>query len=220
MLYSQLTTKGTVTYIKIKELLYHKLSHYQDITIANYPKIGKALIIDSELQSSSMCYESYHTGMILNYTPASHERVLVLGAGEGILVDQLLRKGWKNVTAVELDPAIPEACRDHLSDWNNHIYKRLSEYNLIIGDGLKHLKDTPDAHYSYILFDLNSPAITNQHEWCHEIYRCLLPNGALSFQDGDRYDPPHFSHVAKEVFENTPDLRELMDWRFGHVFKK
>jgi spermidine synthase len=220
VLYTKLKIQGNETYLKVKELLYHEHSNYQEITVAEYPIIGKALILDDELQSCSQDFEAYHNALIVPYEPANHERVLVIGAGEGLVTDLLLRSSWKHIDAVELDPSIPLTSDKCLSDWNNHIYKRTDEFNLIIGDGLTHLKGIPDQYYSYVIFDLNSSAILqNQHEWLFEIYRCLLPNGMLSAQDGAIQDNSYLYHPAKEIFQTEPILRQVQSWRFLHISK-
>jgi spermidine synthase len=220
VLYTKLKIQGNETYLKVKELLYHEHSNYQEITVAEFDRIGKALILDDELQSCTLDYNPYHEALIVPYKPANHERVLVIGAGEGILLDKLLRSSWKHVVAIELDSSITLMADKCLSDWNNHIYKRTDEYNLIIGDGLTHLKATNNKYYSYVIFDLNSSAILqNQHEWLFEIYRCLLPNGMLSAQDGAIQDNSYLYHPSKEIFQTEPILRQVQNWRFLHIIK-
>ena len=92
---------------------------------------------------------------------------------------------------------------------------------MIFGDGLKHLKDTPDYFYSYIVFDLDSESIlANQLEWIAEIHRCLLPNGLLTCQDGPHQSNSYFYKVAKEVFQTEPVRKAVLDWSFLNVAKK
>jgi spermidine synthase len=221
MLYAKIISGQNEVHLKVEDILYHQHSPYQEILVADFPKIRKTLILDDELQSCSTDYEAYHNALIVPYSPQNHERVLVIGAGEGVLVDKLLRASWKHVDAVELDPNIPVMADECLSDWNNHIYKRTDEFNLIIDDGLSVLKRTPDEHYSYIVFDLTSQAIlSNQAEWIAHIHRCLLPNGLLTAQDGQINDPSYLTECVKRYFDNEPIYRANAGWRFLHCVKK
>jgi len=218
MLYAKVKTLGNDHYLKVNNIYTHQNTPYQEILVADVPNHGKTLILDDELQSSQLTYKKYHEAMIMPYTPQPNERVLVLGAGEGVLIDLLLRKGWKNIDALELDEHVIPIYDEHLSDWNNHIYKRTDEYNLIIGDGLKHLKSTPNSSYSYILLDYPSKSLDSS-ELIYECHRTLLTGGVLTIQDGDNLlDSINFNYV-KEHFKNPPQRKAVQDWSFLHVIK-
>lgn len=216
MIYSKIKSPAGTYYIKLNNIYFHKQSKYQEILVAD-THFGKTLFLDDELQSSQQDQEAYHKALILPYTPLEHESVLIIGAGEGILINKLLQANWKNVTAIELDKDVIEACK--FLD-NDNIYNRLNEYTLIIDNAFSWLKSNKQM-FSYIILDLNTSAMTNLAEWFSEIKEHLIPNGVLSWQDG-AYDQESLGLIlAKTIFNENVDLTLSVGWRFGHVaFRK
>jgi len=221
-LYSKISDHKHFGFLKVNEMICHKLTKYQEIEIFKSDYFGKTLVLDEELQTCEVDYFTYHEALVGSpYTPKPHERMLILGSGEGVSIDVALRKGWKNIDAIELDGEAMEIYREHLSDWNNHIYDRQDEFNLVIDDGYQVLQVTPDNYYSYIIFDLPSIGLKqNQREWLEEIHRCLLPQGLVSCQDGNKYEPSYSGPLLKDIFGTMPDRRTMMDWSFCHCVKK
>lgn len=220
-LYTKLLNGSTEIYVRVNKIFDHKVTQYQEVLIAHLEGHGKTLIMDNELQTCHIDYIPYHEALIHSYKPFEHEKVLVLGSGEGCSVDLLRRRGWQHIDAIDIDHQAIELIDKHLSDWNHNIYKRQDEFNLIIDDGLEFLKATPDCYYSYIINDLTSEAILQQPDtWIAEIHRCLLPNGLLSWQDGNKYAPSYMDRYVREHFQTEPVLHTMLEWRFGQINKK
>lgn len=220
-IYAKVDKFGHDHYLKINEVLHHEVTGYQEILIAMIPHYGKTLVLNDELQSSTKDQSDYHEALIgLPYEPRPHEKCLVIGSGEGVSVDLLLRKKWQHIDAIEIDERAVEIYSQYLSDWNNHVYKRTDEYNLIIGDGLQHLRDTPDNFYSLIVIDTPSDILLAHHEeWIGESLRCLLPNGVLTIQDGDNTMESYSFNMCQEIFESAPFRMGKQDWSFLHTVK-
>lgn len=221
-LYSKITNYKTDIYLKVDNVYCHDHTPFQEIEIVDIKGHGKTLILDNELQTCTVDTFVYHEGLIGSpYTPGPEEKVLVLGCGEGCSIDVLLRKGWKHIDAVDIDEKAIGYYRKHLSDWNNYIYDRTDEYNLIIDDGFKIMNATPDNYYSYVIYDLPTLGLKNNlEEWLNEIYRILKPNGLLSAQDGPKIKPSISGPLLREIFETEPERRCLQDWSFIHCAKK
>jgi len=220
-LYAKLKDRTLTSYVKVNKILDHKVTQYQEVLIAELDGLGKTLILNNELQTCHIDYIPYHEAIVHSYKPLNWEKVLVLGSGEGCSVDLLIRRGWKHIDAVDIDHQAIELIDKHLSDWNHNIYKRQDEFNLIIDDGLEILKATPDYYYSYIILDLTSEAILeNQEEWIAHIHRCLLPNGLLGWQDGNKYSFSYMDKIVREHFQTEPVLHTMLEWRFGQISKK
>jgi len=208
-------------FLKVRKVLEQKTTKYQEVLIAEIDDHGKTLILDNELQTCYVDVVPYHEAMVHFYTPKPEERVLVLGSGEGLSVDILIRRGWENIDAVEIDEEACEMYDKHLSDWNHNIYKRQDEFNMIFDDGLEVLKATPDQYYSYVIFDLDSKSILeNQKEWITEIHRVLHHNGLLTCQDGENTGLSYFDKTVREVFGTIPERKGLLDWSWLHTPKK
>lgn len=221
MLFAKVVSGHSDSYLKVKEIYAYKKTPYQTIFIGDIKGHGKTLVMDDELQSCYVDYGPYHEALVHPYKPQPNEYMMILGAGEGVSTDIALRRGWKHVTSVDIDGQSIDLIDKHLSDWNNDIYKRTDEFELIIGDALKVLKRTESNSLSYIIFDLTSQAILqNQDEWVSEIHRCLLPNGLLSFQDGNKMTPSYLNNAIRTHFGTVPVYKTMLDWRFGNVAKK
>ena len=224
MLCVKLVNDKTVSYLPVKNLIAHKRTQFQEVIICDLDLYGKTLIMDDELQSCYIDKEVYHEALIHQfYKPKPKDKMLIIGAGEGVSIDIALRRGWKNIDAVDIDHQAIELINKHLSDWNNHIYKRQDEYNLIFDDALKVLKRTDSEYYDYVIFDLTSKAINeNKDEWIAEIHRVLKHNGALSAQDGSKYYQSYLYDTVNSHFENAENthLKTMLDWRYLHVAKK
>lgn len=218
MIFAHLKSPVGTICLWLKEILYHQNSKYQEIIIANTP-MGLSLILDSELQSCSETYEAYHKALICPFKPSNEDRALVIGSGEGVIVNELLKRNWK-VTALELDSDVIEACK-LLKEWNDNIYERTDEYELIIMDGLKYLEKCPDNTFKNIVFDLNSEAMcAKQSEWIHHLRRVLAPSGALTWQDGPMESETFLGREIFKSFGEVPDYIVDVGWRFGAISKK
>jgi len=101
-----------------------KLLLIRKFLIADIEDQGKSLIMNNELQSSERCYKEYHENLVFWYKPHPSEHVLVLGSGEGVSINLLQRRGWKNITGVDIDPQAVHLIDTHFSDWNESIYKK------------------------------------------------------------------------------------------------
>ncbi|MBY0408008.1 MAG: adenosylmethionine decarboxylase, partial [Rickettsiales bacterium] len=95
----------------LRQVLYAGQTDYQRVLIADSPKYGRILVLDGELQSAESDEALYHEllvqpPMVLHPNP---RRVLIIGAGEGASLREVLRhKTVESVTVVDLDAEIIE----------------------------------------------------------------------------------------------------------------
>ena len=215
-LYAKVISDKNEIYLKVRTLIDHKVTPYQEVIIADIFNQGKTLIMDNEVQTSYVDVIPYHEALIHPYQPLEHERMLILGCGEGCSIDVSLRRGWKHIDAIDIDGQALEMIDTHLSDWNNHVYKRQNEYNLLVDDGLSVLQCTPDQYYSYVVFDLTSQAIQDKKDlWVSEIHRVLMHNGLLTWQDGNQLSPSYLDETVRHYFKTTPTYKTMLGWRYG-----
>jgi len=119
------------------------------------------LYLNGDFQFTSDLEEIYHEWfahvpiMLASSTP---ERVLVLGAGDGLLIRELIKyPDIQSITHVELDPVMDELAR------NNPTFRRLNENSLsddrvhtVIGDAYTHVLNQ-DSLYDAIYIDFPYP---------------------------------------------------------------
>lgn len=172
---------------KMKEHLYSKKSDFQKVDVYDTEYLGKTLFNDDLLMTCEKDEFVYHE-MITHVPMLSHpnpETVLIIGGGDGGTAREVLKhSSVKNVVMVEIDPLVVEACKEHLNvtacELNN---ERLE---LIIDDGVKHIKEAPDSIYDVVLVDSTDPigpaAPLFNESFYSDVKRCLKPDGIVVSQ--------------------------------------
>ena len=118
-------------------------------------------------------------------THSNPERVLVIGAGDGGTVRELLKhKNLKEVVMVEIDGVVIEACKEHLPS----ISKALddSRLNLLVEDGIKYVKECEDNSFDIVLVDSTDPVGPGEGlftaEFYQHVHRILKQDGIMVTQ--------------------------------------
>ena len=153
------------------------------------------LYINRIIQFSSADEYRYHEslGLLPLQTAKYHERVLVLGGGEGLLVRELLKEpGVKKMTVVDLDAEVFRLAREnpYLSQLNEGALDdpRVETVPL---DAAVYLQDT-EEYYDLIIADLPDPsneAVARLYStyFFQLIREKLTPNGIFATQASSPY---------------------------------
>lgn len=100
----------------IDEVIFSKMSRYQDIKIIENETFGTMLFLDNDLQISEYDAHIYNERMVLPIIeakiPLNH--VAILGGGDGGVLHELLRYTTGKVTLVDIDDEVVNACKKHL----------------------------------------------------------------------------------------------------------
>jgi len=180
-----------------KEVLFKKMSKYQNIEIANLDKIGTVLVLDRIIQLSSLDSDIYHETFA--HIPISliknPKKALILGGGDGILAKEVLK--YKNCTVdlVDIDGVVVEASRAHLSDLNQNCFdnERLTYFETDALDFAKHTKNKYDIIYA----DITDPHPQSpsksllSHEAISLYKSCLKAGGVFTAQTDNPHISPH-----------------------------
>ena len=91
-------------------IVYAKQSRFQRIVLTR-GRGSTQLFLNGNLQFSSLDEHRYHEALVHPAFAAAnqHKRVLILGGGDGLALREVLRYAVRQVTLVDLDPAITEA---------------------------------------------------------------------------------------------------------------
>lgn len=126
------------------------------------------LYLNRKTQFDMFAVDVYHQSMIysgLNLLVKNPEHVLILGAGDGLLLKEIKNiQGIKTVTMVELDPVMIEWSRTNevMKELNEGIYDDLPEnMKVITEDAVSWLRKNQSTRYDLILIDFPFP---NGHE--------------------------------------------------------
>lgn len=108
---------GQAFTLKIKEVLYHKKSRYQDILVFDSETYGKVFVLDGVIQCTERDEYSYQEMMahIPLYAHPCPRKVLVIGGGDGGVLREIARHpGVAEIVLCELDQDVIDVSKRHL----------------------------------------------------------------------------------------------------------
>lgn len=143
--------------LKIKKILYFKKSKYQEIAILETEDFGRMLVIDGMVMLTERDEFIYHE-MLVHVPLFVHpnpEKILVIGGGDGGTVREIIKhRNINRVTMVEIDRDVIEASKKFLPSLSSQLNNR--HLKLIIGDGIKYVKDKK-GKFDIVILDSSDP---------------------------------------------------------------
>lgn len=145
--------------IRIKSILHHEHSDYQEITVYDTYEFGNMLVLDQAVMFTDKNEFIYHE--MLGLTPVfSHknpERILIIGGGDGGVVRECLKNPFvKHVDLVEIDKKVVEVSKKFFPIIASRLDDKRVE--IIADDGIEFLKRVSDnLKYDIILIDSTDP---------------------------------------------------------------
>ena len=193
--------------IKIKNVLFHERSEYQEIVIMESERLGKMLVIDGITMLTEFDESAYHE-MIAHVPLLSHprpSRVLVIGGGDGGVVREILKHPEVEVVHLcEIDEAVVRACRKYLPSLAASFDD--PKVKVFYEDGAKFVSRCNKA-YDIIIVDSTDPLgpgkILFQKEFYSHLKRALNPGGITVTQCESIY---LHGRVIRGVFSFARDL--------------
>ena len=174
--------------LKIEEVLYEGHTGFQDIKIMRNAKFGRFMTLDGIVQTTEGDEFVYHE-MFAHVPLLAHgavKRVLIIGGGDGGLLEEVLKHDVEHVTEVELDGGVVEVSKKYLPGICGNAYDD-PRVNLIIGDGAAYVADARDK-FDIILVDSTDPigpgAVLFTHEFYSHCKGLLNDGGVLVTQNG------------------------------------
>jgi len=184
------------------EMLFRETSQYQKVEMYDTLEYGKMLIIDGKVMTTERDEFVYHEA--ISHVPClSHpkpEKVLVIGAGDGGVVTQLLKhESISKITIVEIDELVIKASRLHLPQMANSFDN--PRVDLRVEDGIAFVKNAPNETYDIVLVDSTDPGGPSEgiftEDFYRNIHRILKPNGIFTNQSES---PWYNTEVYSEIF--------------------
>jgi len=167
-----------------------KQSPFQKVQIADHKWWGKCMWVDgvpNVCERDEFIYHELivHVPMMVHPNPT---RVLIIGGGDGGSARELLRHpNLTNATMIDIDEEIVKLCKEHMPSINRGAYDN-PNLNLIIGDGIEHVKNAADNSYDVIIVDSTDPLPDSvgeclfTKEFYENCYRILARDGTISTQ--------------------------------------
>ena len=171
------------------KIIFAKQTKYQKIVMTRWRK-NHWLYLNSQVQFSSYDEERYHEPLVhpvMNLS-INHSNVLILGGGDGLALREILKYPTvKNITLVDLDPAITQLAQKHPVLLKiNKSSMRNPRVQIINTDANDFLKKNSDL-FGVIIVDLPDPdTIDMMHVYSIGFYKLiekhLIKGGAFVTQ--------------------------------------
>jgi len=143
--------------IQVRGVLYEGRSDYQSIRVLDTVPFGRALILDTALQTTETDEFIYHEMMVhpALISLAQPERVLIVGGGDGGCLRRALEHPLREAVHVELDRAVVETCRCYLPQVSSGAFDD-PRVRLLFADGYEFVAKAQEP-FDAIIVDLTDP---------------------------------------------------------------
>jgi len=174
----------------------HVRSRYQEIVVTHSVRGDDTrLFLNGDLQFSSVDEARYHEALVHPAMAGRHERVLVLGGGDGLAMREVLRyPDVQRAVEVELDPEMLRIAR---TDPDLTKLNRGSLHDprveLVTGDAFRWVREQARERFDVIVVDFPDPDTEDLAKlYSVELYgmlarRLLDPGGRIVVQSGSPY---------------------------------
>lgn len=191
---------------KVKKLLHHEQSEFQQISIVETDGFGKILVLDGTPQISTIDGFIYNE-MITHVPIVTHEnpqKIGMIGGGDcGNAREAMKYAEIEQIDVVEIDKKVTEVCRQWLTPAS--VYHDDKRFNIFHQDGLEWIKENK-GQYDVLIIDRPDPVGPGkklfQRDFYKYVYDCLTDEGVVAFQSGS---PFYNTSTLKRTFQNLRD---------------
>ncbi|MBO8125762.1 MAG: polyamine aminopropyltransferase [Firmicutes bacterium] len=179
-------TKNMRLSLRIKEILHHEQTEFQELVVVDTLEYGRMLVLDGAIQTTERDEFTYHE-MIAHVPAFAHpapKRVCVIGGGDGGTVRELLKHpSIEEIDHVEIDGKVIEASRKYLPTLSSGLDD--PRVNSLVTDGIKHVESV-ENRYDIIIVDSSDPVGPGvqlfEVPFYTNCYRALAEGGLLVAQ--------------------------------------
>jgi len=207
--FSEYHSKDVKFSVRIEKQLYSGQSDFQRIDVFESKEFGKFFTLDGYIMITEKDEFIYHD-MIVHVPMATNpkiENVLVIGAGDGGTVRELVRyDSIKRIDMVEIDKLVVDVCKEYFP--NSTCGLNDPRVNLYFEDGLKFISDKVNE-YDLIIVDSTDPIGPGEGlfttEFYGNCYKALRKDGILVNQ----HESPFYSEYARQMQRAHKRIREF-----------
>ena len=180
--------QGAWQSLEIGRELFRGDSEHQSILVFENPLLGRVLVLDGVVQTTEADEFVYHE-MLAHVPMVGHgavAEVLIVGGGDGGLLEEVLKHPVRRATVVELDARVVEVCREHLAAICGAAFDD-PRSDLVIAEGAAYVAATV-RRFDLVIVDSPDPIGPAQTLFERGFYadcrRALRPGGLLVTQNG------------------------------------
>jgi spermidine synthase len=209
--FTELHAPGTGITFRVKRVLQWTRTPFQELALVETEDMGRALFLDGTVQFTERDEFIYHEMMVhvplcLHPRP---RRVLVVGGGDGGCVREALRHPEvEEVTLVEIDGEVVDACRKHIPSTSSRLDD--PRVRVLIEDGVAFMKRNRGS-FDVIIVDSTDPvgmaSPLTQAPFFRTAQAALTPQGLYVAQSqGPIFDGKEIGRIgrtARKVFRHA-----------------
>jgi spermidine synthase len=148
---------GQAMTLRVKEVLHHEKSKYQDVLIFESTDYGNVLVLDNVIQCTErdeFAYQEMITHLAMNSHP-NPKKVLVIGGGDGgVLREVVKHECVEEAILCDIDEAVIRLSKQYLPHMSKGFDHPKSKVH--VGDGFKFLEDYKNE-FDVIITDSSDP---------------------------------------------------------------
>lgn len=173
---------------RVDEVLFEGQSAYQRVRVIQTPMFGRMLILDDAVQTSEVDEFCYHE-MLTHLPMVTHpqpRRVLIIGGGDGGLLEEVLKHPVERVVMVEIDRMVVDATLRWIPEIPKAAFQD-PRTELRIEDGFAYVRSCSE-HFDVALVDSTDPQGPSvplfSEAFYKDLHRILADDGVLAVQSG------------------------------------
>lgn len=145
--------------IRIKSILHHEYSKFQEIAVYDTDEFGKMLVLDQAVMFTDKNEFVYHEmlGLVPLFAHKNPKRILIIGGGDGGVIRECLKNPFvEHIDLVEIDRRVIDLSEEFFPE----IACKLNDpkVRILAEDGIKFLKNVPASEkYDIVLVDSTDP---------------------------------------------------------------
>ena len=148
---------GQAMTLKVKEVVHHEKSKYQDVLIFESTDYGMVLVLDNVIQATErdeFSYQEMITHLAMNAHP-NPKKVLVIGGGDGgVLREVVKHECVEEAVLCDIDEAVIRLSKKYLPSMS--VGYQHPKVKVHVGDGFKFLDDYKNE-FDVIITDSSDP---------------------------------------------------------------
>lgn len=170
------------------KLIYKKKTPYQELKIYETERLGRVLSLDQLTQTTEKDEFIYHEMVShpLLMTHPNPQKVLVIGAGDGGVLREVLKYDIKELYLVEIDKEVITASKKYLPSLSSEGFND-KRVKIIIGDGAKFIQETREK-FDVAVVDSPDPVgpakVLFSTTFYKNMFTVLTNNGLMIRQTG------------------------------------
>lgn len=206
--------------LKVREVLFHEKSDYQDIMILKSETYGNVLILDGIINCTERDEFSYQE-MMTNLALCSHpnpESVLIIGGGDGGIAREVAKHDVvKRIVQCEIDQKVIDACKKFLPSMAVGFDSPKME--LFVGDGFAFMEKHQNE-FDVIITDSSDPigpAETLFRKEYYELLNTALKSDGILSSQGESLWIPMAATIIGSLLNDIKSLFPVAGYAYAQI---